>query len=103
VLAEPFLAPAQRFENRGAPTLEWLRCAATEQYERLRAHSSLWNGTSTVDLVAPILGSPLCSPEMERRRQLVLLRTGQQRAPEATRLLAKASEDNLNPAFWRGD
>jgi FkbM family methyltransferase len=90
-----------RMQRGGAE--ERLRCTVVEQYERLRAYSSLFSGTSSLEVLAPVLGSPFCSPEMERRRQLVRLRAGLQREPEAVPLLSAASEENLNPAFWRGE
>ncbi|HKJ82808.1 MAG TPA: FkbM family methyltransferase [Mariprofundaceae bacterium] len=40
--------------------------------------------------------------EMERRLQLVRMRAELQKCPEPLPVLAKASEENLNPGFWRG-
>jgi FkbM family methyltransferase len=104
ILEEPFIAPSARSEAlpSGPSPLEWLRCAAIEQYERLRAFSSLWTGTTALDLLAPIAASKLRSPEVERRRQLVRMRHGMQRGPEAVPLLAHRSDLNLNPDFWSG-
>ena len=104
LLNEPFLAPSSRYEKiaAGDSPHEWLKCAVLDQLEKLRAFSSLLTGTSALDALAPIAESALRLPEMERRRQLVRMRAGLQRAPEAVPLLAHRSEQNLNPAFWRG-
>ena len=101
---EPFLAPSSRYEKiaAGDSPHEWLQCAVLDQLEKLRAFSSLFTGTSALDALAPIADSALRLPEMERRRQLVRMRAGLQRAPEAVPLLAHRSEQNLNPDFWRG-
>lgn len=100
-LGEPFLAPSPRHENlatRGQAAA-WLRCAVTEQFEKLRAHSSILVSDS-LSVIEPILHLPFCSPEMERRRQLVRILNGLQAGPEPAPLLGSRSEENLNPEFW---
>ncbi len=99
---EPFLAPSLRYArispSERAP--EWLRCGVVEALERLRAYSSFFTGNSTLALVEPILEMPFCSPEMERRCQLVRMSSGSQAGPRATPRLCRASEENLNPEYW---
>ncbi len=100
---EPFLMPSPRYEAmpiQGEPG-EWLHCALTEQYEKLRVFSSCFGGTSSTKVLAGIADRPYRSPEMERRRQLVALRAGIQSAPQPTALVATRSDENLNPDFWR--
>lgn len=103
-VAEPFLAPSPRYENlaAGGQAGAWLRCAVTEQLEKLRAHSSILVDDS-LSLLEPILGLGFCSPEMERRRQLVRILTGLQPGPQPARLLHARSPENLNPEFWCGN
>ncbi len=95
--AEPFLAPSARYEAfcPGARMQEWLLCALTEQFERLRFRSSIYAGTSSLEVLAPIRQCPFRSPEMDRRWNLV-------RAPEPLPLLQVRSEENLNPEIWSG-
>ena len=101
-LAEPFLAPSQRYERLSvdAPAGEWLESAVIEQYEKLRNFSSVFGGTSSLAVLEPLLGRPYCSAEMERRRQLVRMRAGLQEHPEPAPLLCLRSPENLNPGFW---
>jgi FkbM family methyltransferase len=100
--AEPFLAPSPRYELIPAdvPAGEWLQSAVIEQLERLRSFSSFFSGTSSLALLEPLQGGPYCSPEMERRWQLVRMRAGLQSEPEPTPLLCRRSSENLNPEFW---
>jgi len=101
-LAEPFLAPSQRYERLSvdAPAGEWLESAVIEQYEKLRNFSSVFGGTSSLAVLEPLLGRPYCSAEMERRRQLVRMRAGLQEHPEPAPVLCQCSPENLNPGFW---
>jgi FkbM family methyltransferase len=101
-VAEPFLAPSQRYERLpvDAPAGEWLESAVIEQYEKLRNFSSVFGGTSSLAVLEPLLGRPYCSPEMERRRQLVRMRAGLQEHPEPNPALCLRSPENLNPEFW---
>jgi len=99
---EPFLAPSLRYEALAvdAAPQDWLECSVLEQLEKARAFSSLYGGAQTRSVLEPILGRPFRSPESERRRQLLRMRTGTQSKPEAHPLLCLASEENLNPAYW---
>ena len=103
MLAEPLLAPSPRYENlatRGQASA-WLRCAVAEQFEKLRARSSIL-ASDSLSLIEPILELPFCSPEMERRRQLVRILNGMQAGPQPAPRLRTRSEENLNPEFWCG-
>jgi protein O-GlcNAc transferase len=98
---EPFLAPCVRFEqldSRVRPS-DWLKCALIEQFERLRGYTS-FSHAATPAVVESIVDLPYRSAEMERRRQLVRMRAGQQQAPERAPLLSERSDGNLNPEFW---
>ncbi len=99
---EPFLAPSLRYEAIAADAAphDWLECSVLEQLEKVRAFSSLYGGAQTRSVLEPVFGRPFCSPESERRRQLLRMRTGTQSKPEAHPLLCRASEENLNPAYW---
>jgi len=101
LLAEPFLAPSSRHERIriDAPDA-WLFSAVGEQIERLGAYSSFLTGTSTLGLLDALVQMPFGSPEMERRRQLIRMRAGLQAGPERSPRLCRASEDNLNVAYW---
>jgi FkbM family methyltransferase len=99
---EPFLAPSLRYEALPADTAphDWLECSVLEQLEKVRAFSSLYGGAATLSVLEPVFRRPFRSPESERRRQLVRMRTGIQSEPETHPLLCRASEENLNPAYW---
>jgi hypothetical protein len=105
-LAEPFLCPSPRYEafNPGDKTGEWLECMLVEQFEKLRAFSSLYtfNTSPAAAVLAPIAQCAFRSPEVDRRLQLTAMLSGQQEGPSASMLLARPSEENLNPEFWRG-
>jgi FkbM family methyltransferase len=104
LLDEPFLAPSARHErlDTGTDAAGWLKCALLEEFERQRAFSSSFTGTTSLTVVDLIGDSPFRSAEMERRRQLVRIRHGMQNGPQPAAVLSKRSEDNLNPQFWSG-
>ena len=101
-LAVPFLAPLERFERLapGANARAWLRCAVTEQFEKRRNYSSMFDPGMTRTLLEPILDNAFRSAEMERRWQLARMAGGMQDAPRSAPLLCRQSEENLNPQFW---
>ena len=101
---EPFLAPSLRYEQlpAGDRTADWLRCAVTEQYDKLRHRSSIFGGTESLATLEPIRGMAFCSAEVERRLQLERIYRGLQSAPEPAPILCQRSEENLNPQFWSG-
>lgn len=79
-----------------------LRIASLETLERLRAYSSLYTGEKSLPFLDYLCDQPFAAPEMFRRRQLVRMRCGLQRAPEPHPALVIQSPDNLNAWFWRG-
>jgi FkbM family methyltransferase len=105
-LNEPFLALADDLEppdpERNFP--EWLRAAILARYEKLYAFSSFFSGRASLEnslqQLEAIKHSPLRSPEMERRRQLIRQRIGLQRSQQPDALLTRKTVDNLNPDFW---
>jgi FkbM family methyltransferase len=102
--SEPFLAPSARSERIEADTalFAWLDCALREQLDKQRVFSSLYDGANTQTLLEPVFANPCCAPESERRRQLVAMLAGRQAGPQPHALLREASEENLNPDYWRG-
>ena len=100
-LAEPCLAPAERQElmRPGDGGLEWLKCCIVEQWEKIRTYSSVFTGTTSLQVIAPIRGQSSW-PEMERRWQLVRMRHGMQAGPEPAAVLRERSGENLNPEYW---
>ena len=101
-LRSPFLAPNARYEqlDPGAAPADWLRCAVIEQFEKLRWRTSMSAGTTSLEVLEPIMGLPARSPEVERRWQLVRMAAGLQTGPQPTPLLCARSEENLNPGYW---
>ncbi len=101
-LQEPFIAPSERYERTAmhAGRSEWLTCSVVEQYEKLRHYSSLYVDKTSLEVLAPIGDLPYRSAEVDRRRQLVRRRHGMPPVPASPLLLA-ASEENLNPQYWR--
>ncbi len=99
---ETFLAPSPRYEPVAAdrPAAEWLETAVLEQFEKLRRFSSYFDGDGSLVAVERLQGRPHCSPEMERRRQLVRVRAGIQSNFDAAPQLRRRSPENLNPDFW---
>ena len=97
--AEPFWPALPRFDGL-APGNEpelWFAVQALEQHERLSGYSSLF--TSATPERDWLTRQKFASIEMERRRILCLLRTGQ-RLPVPERLLHRAP-DHLNAEVWR--
>ncbi|MBC7802824.1 MAG: FkbM family methyltransferase [Candidatus Parcubacteria bacterium] len=101
-LAEPFLAPSERYERLTTATgaRDWLKCGVVEQLEKTRTYSSVFAGASSLEVLAPIRGLPQWSAEMERRWQLARMRHGLQSGPEPAAVLRERTEENLNPQFW---
>jgi hypothetical protein len=100
---ERFLAPAARFEALipgPGEAGQWLICAITETLEKLAAFSSAFLSQQSVDHLKMLSDGPFGSAEMERRRQLFLLRSGRIASPEPTPLLIRGRPDCLNPHLW---
>jgi FkbM family methyltransferase len=101
--SEACIPPLPRFEQKSAERLQdWLQCAALESLEKLRSYSSYFSEGHTLSLLRPLADNPLRSPESDRRCLLVRMRAGMRCDPASTVRLAEPTEDNLNPAFWRG-
>ncbi len=102
-LDERFLAPTPRFETLiPAPTEggQWLVCALTEALEKLCSFSSAFVAAGAVAHLQMVSDGPFGSAEMERRRQLTLLRAGRIDSPQPTPLLIRGRPDCLNPHLW---
>jgi len=98
----PFLAVSNRFDDidPGGAFAQWCMASVLEQRERLAAYSSYFQDEQVLGVLEMLEKLPFQCAEMERRRQLVRIRSGQQAGPEATPLLRQHSDDNLNPGFW---
>ena len=98
----PFLAVSDRFDDiePGDAFAEWCLASVLEQRERLSAYSSYFRDEQVLGALEMLKKLPFQCAEMERRRQLVRIRSGRQDEPEATPLLAQHSDGNLNPGFW---
>lgn len=101
-LEEPCLAPHLRYDTLPAADDpgEWMQCAALESYQRLATWSSLFQGPGALPLLDSLSRRPYHCAEMERRRQLLRMRSGAQDGPQPHPLLASAAPDNLNPDYW---
>ena len=101
-LTEPFLPlsfameSAQPGENIG----NWLFSAILETFEKSRSYSSYYTGRQSLELLELIkqLGYP--TPEMERRRQLLMICSDRQTGPHCSPVLSEKSDNNLNPDYW---
>jgi hypothetical protein len=104
LLDEPCLPPHARYAALapGNDVTGWTRCAAVETLERLRAFSSLYCGPNGLPPLEFLRDKPYYCAELERRRQLLRMRSRAQPAPESHPLLAMGTPDNLNPWFWSG-
>ncbi len=100
----PFLAVSRRFDDiaPGDVFADWCLASVLDQRQRLASFSSYFQDEQALDALEILKRLPFQCAGMERRRQLMRIRFGQQRAPEPTPLLAKQSDDNLNPEFWAG-
>jgi FkbM family methyltransferase len=98
-ILEPFWPASSRFDRivPGPNVVEWFVVAALEQFEQTACHSSMF-GNSGVDLDWLSRQPHVCA-EIERRRILQRLRTGQ-KIEVPPRLLAPGM-DNLNADSWR--
>jgi hypothetical protein len=101
---EPFWPPAARYDTIRpvADRDNWFLAATLEAYEECRAFSSQFASADTLAGLDWLAGTRYASPAMERRRQLIAIRTGRQRERQASPLLSKASAGHLNPQLWGG-
>jgi len=101
---EPFVPPLPRFDQEdpaGAPG-RWFVRTLLEAIERRRAFSSYYLDSAGFQLFELLRNFGCPAPEIERRRQLCRMRTGQQHGPEPSPLLTVRRADNLNPGYWQG-
>jgi len=79
-LDEPFLPASHRFDSidPGNRVGAWMTASLLEQIETCKAQSSFYSGTSSLNYLKVLLSTGFASPEMERRRQLILKRYGRQ-------------------------
>jgi protein O-GlcNAc transferase len=70
---EPFLSPCTCLEtvDPGQRLPDWVLCSVLEQFERLRAFSSYFGGSETLQLLESIVATGFASDDMIRRLQLV--------------------------------
>ena len=100
----PFVPACRRFEEIDKWTFvsDWFTAAAMEQFESRCHYSSYYTGVSSLPRLEIVGKLGFQSAEMERRRQLVLMRFRNQPGPAPSPLLAVRSEHNRNPEYWRG-
>jgi FkbM family methyltransferase len=98
----PFWPAAARYDamRPGADRGIWFLAATLEAYEERRAFSSQFAAAETLAGLDWLAGTRYASPAMERRRQLIAIRTGRQRERQPSPLLSKASPEHLNPQLW---
>jgi hypothetical protein len=101
---EPFWPSAPRYDaiSPGADRNNWFLAATLEACEERRAFSSQFAPPDTLAGLDWLAGTRYASPAMERRRQLVAIRTGRQRERQSSPLLSKASAAHLYPQLWGG-
>jgi hypothetical protein len=102
MVSEPFVPAAPRFDDIDPdgefPT--WCALQIFERLEGLRAFSSMYASADSMPFFEQFRPSRFFSPELERRRQLVRMLKGKQKAPEHAPLLARRSAGHLNVEFW---
>ena len=101
---EPFLPAAKRYEaiSPGNATRAWMLAAAFEAAEILSTPTGYFRVDNVLmrQLHDWYAAAPFASAEMERRRQLMRLRSGQQSVLLATPILVRSTPDNLNADLW---
>jgi len=101
-LTEPCLPPHPRYAAlpwRDDP-VAWVQCAVVESFERRCAFSSVFQGPAALPSLEYLHSRRFYCAPMERRRQLLRMRSGRQQGPEPHPLLLETGPDNLNPWFW---
>jgi FkbM family methyltransferase len=98
----PFVPVSPAFDliEPGERMHDWCLASVLDQRERLCAFSSYFNGEARLGSLERLRESPFQRAELERRLQLVQMRLGRQKGPEAVPVLQKATPDNLNLEFW---
>lgn len=105
MIADPAVVRAINPEFEGIHWRErqfdWVKAYAYAGYEKMRSFSSYFGGVETLSLLDWLSETPYHSPEMERRRQLLQIRSGKRDRPEFHSVFEDAGERNLNADFWR--
>lgn len=103
---EPFLPAAKRYDQiaPGGATQAWMLAATFEAAEILSTPTGYFRVDNALmrQLHEWYTAAPFASPEMERRRQLMRLRSGQQSGLLSTPILERKAPDNLNADLWGG-
>jgi hypothetical protein len=99
---EPFLAVSPRFEHLdpGEQMGDWCLAGILEEREKLQAFSSYYGGQGSLPSLEILKNLRFQGAEMERRRQLIRMRLGLQKAPEAAPVLNERGPENLNATIW---
>ena len=102
---EPFIPASARFDfiDPGDEILRWCFTSFIEQREISHSFSSYYTGRDSLPNLEALPKLGFQGAEMERRRQLVRIRSGLQIGPESNPLLSKGTMDNLNADFWLQD
>lgn len=101
-LQEPFLPPSARYEGVTPDDKlhAWCLSSVLEQREKSQAFSSYFVGAKTLQNLNVLHALGFAGSEIERRRQLVMLRSGMQKEIASVPLLSVVTADNLNPELW---
>lgn len=101
MLTEPFIPVSQRFDSINPSDIPtWIMCSILEHWEKNRAFSSFYTGSSSLNNLEVMKQLGYQTPEMERRRQLIRIRFGLQDGPKSDPILSLKSKDNNNPELW---
>ncbi len=96
-LAEPFLPITARFEGLSPEEdrISWLLVGLLETMVRYNAYSSYYSGAHDEGVLEALVQKPFHSAEMERRLQLIRMRLGKQKGPQALGM-----PGSLNGGYW---
>ncbi|WP_163339279.1 FkbM family methyltransferase [Desulfopila sp. IMCC35008] len=103
-LDEPHLAATKRYDSiaPGSGIGEWCLSSILEAKVELEYFSLYMDEAgSALPLLEMLANLGFQSTEMERRRQLLLIKTGKLDRPEPSEVLEQLNDDNLNPEWWK--
>jgi hypothetical protein len=102
--AEPFLPAGKDFEriDSGTRVWQWTIASMLDAAITWYTFSTYFAPPTLLQDLELLKSTGFQRPEMERRRQLMRMRTGQQTQPEAVPSLVIAHPDNRNPRYWSG-
>jgi hypothetical protein len=102
--AEPFLPAGKDFEriDPGTRVWQWTIASMLDAAITWYTFSTYFAPATLLQDLELLKSTGFQRPEMERRRQLMRMRTGQQTQPEAVPSLVIAHPDNRNPRYWSG-